>query len=95
MDYGLVDPNSIVIGYINAARRLGAVCLNDWFHNRYRTEKDTVHKVLTSLVNLEPQSVVNACGLWITFFENEIGLDTVVAIIIRETMITIAAIRIL
>src|SRR5579859_6612879 len=51
---GLADPNSVVMAYVNAARRLGARCVTDV----------TVTAVVTPDGRLATDCVVNAAGPW-------------------------------
>ncbi len=74
-DDGLADPNSIVMGYIKAARRQGAVCLTDCTVTDFELENNKVRKVRTSLGSVETETVVNACGPWSTFLGNLIDLE--------------------
>jgi sarcosine oxidase subunit beta len=87
-DDGLADPNSIVMGYINAARRHGAVCLTDCSATGIELEKNKVRKVRTSFGTVETETVVNACGPWSAFFGNEIGLDIPVSPLRRQWFVT-------
>ena len=87
-DDGLADPNSIVMGYINAARRHGAVCLTDCSATGIELEKNKVRKVRTSLGTVETETVVNACGPWSAFFGNEIGLEIPVSPLRRQWFVT-------
>ena len=87
-DDGLADPNSIVMGYINAARRHGAVCLTDCSANGIEVEKNKVRKVHTSLGTVETETVVNACGPWSAFFGKEIGFEIPVSPLRRQWFVT-------
>jgi sarcosine oxidase subunit beta len=87
-DDGLADPNSIVMGYINAARRHGAVCLTDCSATGIELKKNKVRKVRTSLGTVETETVVNACGPWSAFFGNEIGLEIPVSPLRRQWFVT-------
>ena len=87
-DDGLADPNSIVMGYINAARRHGAVCLTDCSANGIELGKNKVQKVRTSLGTVETETVVNACGPWSAFFGNDIGLEIPVSPLRRQWFVT-------
>ena len=72
---GLADPNSIVMGYINAALRYGAVCITDCSAIGIDVSNNQVRKVQTSLGTIETKTVVNACGPWSASLGNEIGLE--------------------
>ena len=87
-DDGLADPNSIVMAYINAARRLGAVCLTDCSASGIELEKNKVRIVRTNLGTVETETVVNACGPWSAFFGNGIGLEIPVSPLRRQWFLT-------
>ena len=72
---GLADPNSIVMGYINAALRYGAVCITDCSAIGIDVSNNQVRKVQTSLGTIETKTVVNACGPWSASLGKEIGLE--------------------
>lgn len=87
-DDGLADPNSIVMGYIKAARRQGAVCLTDCTVTDFELENNKVRKVLTSLGSVETETVVNACGPWSTSLGNVIDLEIPVSPLRRQWFVT-------
>jgi len=87
-DDGLADPNSIVMGYIKAARRQGAVCLTDCTVTDFELENNKVRKVLTSLGSVQTETVVNACGPWSTFLGNVIDLEIPVSPLRRQWFVT-------
>ena len=65
-DDGTVDPNSVVMGYINAAHRLGAQCLSDVAVQEVMVKRGKVVGVKTSHHDQEISApvVVNAAGPW-------------------------------
>ncbi|MED6339164.1 MAG: FAD-binding oxidoreductase [SAR324 cluster bacterium] len=87
-DDGLADPNSIVMGYIKAARRQGAVCITDCTVTDFELENNKVRKVLTSLGSVETETVVNACGPWSTFLGNVMDLEIPVSPLRRQWFVT-------
>ena len=87
-DDGLADPNSIVMGYIKAARRQGAVCITDCTVTDFELENNKVRKVRTSLGSVETETVVNACGPWSTFMGNVIDLEIPVSPLRRQWFVT-------
>ncbi|MED5240699.1 MAG: FAD-binding oxidoreductase [SAR324 cluster bacterium] len=87
-DDGLADPNSIVMGYIKAARRQGAICLTDCTVIDFELENNKVRKVRTSLGSVETETVVNACGPWSTFLGNVIDLEIPVSPLRRQWFVT-------
>lgn len=61
---GLVDPNSVVNGYISAAQRLGAKALNNADVKGIRVEGTKVTGVETSQGFIAAPMIVNAAGPW-------------------------------
>ena len=61
---GLVDPNSVVMGYISAAQRLGAKAFPNAGVTRVRVEAGKVRGVETASGSIEAPLVVNAAGPW-------------------------------
>src|SRR5579859_1508912 len=61
---GLADPNSVVMAYVNAARRLGARCLTDVKVTGIELTGGRVTAVVTPDGRLTTDCVVNAAGPW-------------------------------
>ena len=61
---GLVDPNSVVMGYIGAAQRLGIKAINNVEVNGIRVSRDKVTGVETAHGPIETRLVLNAAGPW-------------------------------
>jgi glycine/D-amino acid oxidase-like deaminating enzyme len=61
---GLVDPNSIVMGYVNAAARLGVKTFNNVEVSGIRVSGDKVQSVETSAGSIATRRVLNAAGPW-------------------------------
>ncbi|HCB32895.1 MAG TPA: FAD-binding oxidoreductase [Deltaproteobacteria bacterium] len=85
---GLADPNSIVMGYINAARRHGAVCITDCSAIGIDVKNNQIRKVQTSLGTIETKTVVNACGPWSASLGKEISLEISVFPLRRQWFVT-------
>jgi sarcosine oxidase subunit beta len=68
-DDGLVDPNSVVMGYIGAAQRLGVKAINNAGVNGIRLSGEKVTAVETAQGVIETRLIVNAAGPW----SNQIG----------------------
>ena len=85
---GLADPNSIVMGYINAARRHGAVCITDCSAIGIDVKNNQIRKVQTSLGTIETKTVVNACGPWSASLGKEISLEIPVFPLRRQWFVT-------
>ena len=61
---GLVDPNSVVMGYVSAAGRLGAKAFNDAGVTGIRVEGGKVRGVETAQGPVAAPVVINAAGPW-------------------------------
>jgi sarcosine oxidase subunit beta len=61
---GLVDPNSVVAGYVNAARHLGATLLNEVELTGIRVSSGRLLGVDTSRGPIDTPLLVNAAGPW-------------------------------
>jgi sarcosine oxidase subunit beta len=61
---GTVDPNGVVMGYINAAKRLGAKCFSGIGVEGILVEAGKVTGVRTRLGTVSAPVVVNAAGPW-------------------------------
>jgi len=85
---GLVDPNSIVQGYIAGARRLGAACLTDVEVKNITLKNGRIHGVKTTLGEMETPVVVNAAGPWAAQIGTMVGLDIPVVSIRRQIAVT-------
>lgn len=61
---GVADPNSVVMGYINAARRLGVTCLTGVSVTGLEQAGGRIRGVVTSAGVIAAPVVVNAAGPW-------------------------------
>ena len=85
---GLVDPNSIVQGYIAGAKRLGVKCLTDVEVMNISLKKGRIHGVKTRSGEIETPMVVNAAGPWAAQIGTMIGLDIPVVSVRRQIAVT-------
>jgi len=85
---GLVDPNSIVQGYIAGAKRLGAKCLTDVEVMNISLKKECIHGVKTRLGEIETPIVVNAAGPWAAQIGTMIDVDIPVVSVRRQIAVT-------
>jgi len=85
---GLVDPNSIVQGYIAGAKRLGAKCLTDVEVKNITLKNGRIHDVKTRLGEIETPIVVNAAGPWAAQIGTMIGVDIPVVSVRRQIAVT-------
>lgn len=61
---GLVDPNSVVMGYISAAQKMGAKAITNAEVTGIRIRGDQVEAVETSQGVIQTRMVLNAAGPW-------------------------------
>ncbi len=61
---GLVDPNSVVMGYISAAQRMDVQAINNVEVNGIRIRGDKVMGVETVHGSIETRLILNAAGPW-------------------------------
>jgi sarcosine oxidase, subunit beta len=61
---GLVDPNSVVAGYVSAAQKLGVTALTNTEVNGIRVSGDQVEAVETNQGVIQTRMVLNAAGPW-------------------------------
>ncbi len=84
---GLVDPNSVVMGYINAAQKMGVKAINRAEVTGIRVRSDQVESVETALGSIETRMVLNAAGPWSGLVGKMAGIQIPV-IPIRRQMFT-------
>lgn len=87
-DDGIVDPNGVVMGYINAARRLGAAALNDVAVTGISTEGGKVTGVETSAGKVSTPIVVNCAGPWAGLIGKMAGVEIPITPIRRQMLTT-------
>ena len=85
---GLVDPNSVVMGYINAAQRLGVKCLSRVEVTGIRVEAGRIAAVETNQGSLSTRAVVNAAGPWAGVVGGMAGVDIPIIALRRQIMTT-------
>jgi sarcosine oxidase subunit beta len=61
---GLVDPNSVVMGYVSAAQRLGAKAISRAEVTGIHVSGDQVEAVETTAGSIQTRTVLNAAGPW-------------------------------
>jgi sarcosine oxidase subunit beta len=61
---GTVDPNGVVMGYINAAHRLGARCFTNVTVENIQTTGGEIRSVKTDQGDIATPLVINAAGPW-------------------------------
>ena len=63
-DDGLVDPNSVVTGYVNAARKMGVILLNGTEVTGIRVASGRVRGVDTPQGSIDTPLILNTAGPW-------------------------------
>ncbi len=84
---GLADPNSVVSGYINAARRLGAQTHTDAPVTGIELNGNGTYTVQTPRGAIVAEQIVNAAGPWSAPISNMVGVPLPVKPI-RQQMLT-------
>lgn len=85
---GLVDPNSVVMGYIQAASRLKARALTGVEVTGILVERGKVSAVLTTEGRIGTSCVVNAAGPWAGVVGRMAGVDIPIVPIRRQMLTT-------
>lgn len=85
---GMCDPNGVVMGYINAARRLGATALEDTAAMSIQTSNGKVIGVETNKGTIATDTVVNAAGPWAVPISHTAGIDLPIQPIRRQWLTT-------
>jgi sarcosine oxidase subunit beta len=88
---GLADPNSVVMGYVNGARRLGVRAFTDTEVTAVQVEDGQVRGVTTQQGTVATRTVVNAAGPWAGRIGRLAGVDIPITPV-RRQMVTTAPI---
>jgi len=87
---GLVDPNSVVMGYIGAAQRLGVKTLTSTPVTGIQVRSDRIIGVETPTESISTPVIVDATGPWASLTGQMAGLDVPVSPIRRQWLTTTA-----
>jgi sarcosine oxidase subunit beta len=85
---GLADPNSVVAGYVNAARRLGVRALTDVAVTGIEVESGRIQGVQTDQGAIACDIVVNAAGPWSGLVAAMAGVDLPLTPLRRQMLTT-------
>jgi sarcosine oxidase, subunit beta len=85
---GLVDPNSVVMGYISAAERLGARAINNVEVTGIQTQGGRVTAVETTAGAIQTGVVINAAGPWAGRLGELAGVEIPIVPIRRQWLTT-------
>lgn len=87
---GLCDPNGVVMGYINAAARLGAQCLTQVEVTGLDVQDGVILGVHTNQGDIETPLVVNAAGPWAGQLGRLAGVEIPITPVRRQMLTTTA-----
>ena len=85
---GLADPNGVVNGYINAARRLGVTALTETAVTGIETKKGMITAVNTNRGTIQCDVVVNAAGPWSGVVSDMVGVPLPLTPLRRQMLTT-------
>ncbi len=85
---GLVDPNSVVMGYIGAAQRLGVQALNKVEVTGIQVRSGRITAVETDQGTVSTPVIVNAAGPWAGLIGRMAGVDIPIIPVRRQIMTT-------
>lgn len=85
---GLVDPNSVVMGYINRANERGAVCLSGIEVSGLKVQSGKIAGVITSAGEISTEFVLNAAGPWASLIGEMAGVSIPITPIRRQMLTT-------
>jgi len=85
---GLADPNSIVMGYVQAARRMGARCLTEAEVVGLEVQNGRIVAVETRLGRAQTHTVINAAGPWAGLIGAMAGVEIPIAPVRRQMLTT-------
>ncbi len=85
---GLVDPNGLVMGYINAAKKLGAMDFNSVEVTGLKLVSGKVSGVITTQGNIDAPIVINCAGPWAGKITKMAGFDIPITPLRRQMLVT-------
>ena len=85
---GLCDPNGVVMGYINAASKLGVRCLSDVAVTGLHMDGEKIIAVETSQGTIQCQTVVNCAGPWAGQISAMAGVELPITPVRRQMLTT-------
>ena len=85
---GLVDPNSVVAGYVSAAQKLGVKALTRAEVTGIRVRGDEVEAVETTQGPIQTRTVLNAAGPWAGLIGQMAGVEIPIVPVRRQMFTT-------
>jgi sarcosine oxidase subunit beta len=87
---GLVDPNSVVMGYVSGAQRLGVQCLNNVEVTGIQVAAGKIAGLETNQGTISTPAIVNAAGPWAGLVGQMAGVAIPIVPVRRQIMTTTA-----
>jgi sarcosine oxidase, subunit beta len=87
---GLVDPNSVVMGYVSQAQRLGVQCLNNVEVTGIQVAAGRIVGLETNQGTISTPTIVNAAGPWAGLVGQMAGVEIPIVPVRRQIMTTTA-----
>jgi sarcosine oxidase subunit beta len=85
---GIVDPNSVVAGYVSAAQKLGVKALNSVEVTGIRRSGDQIEAVETTQGAIQTRMVLNAAGPWAGLIGQMAGVEIPIVPLRRQWFTT-------
>ena len=85
---GTVDPNGVVMGYINASHKLGARCFSSVAVEGIDVEAGRIRGVRTTLGDVSTPAVINAAGPWAGLVSQMAGVPVPLVPLRRQWLTT-------
>ena len=85
---GLVDPNSVVMGYIQRGRQLGLKALTDQAVTGIDVHRERVQAVLTASGRIACGGIIDAAGPWAAVVGTMAGVDVPITPVRRQMVTT-------
>ena len=85
---GIVDPNSVVMGYIGSAQKLGGTALTGVEVTAIHVKGDSILGVQTNMGVIQTRAVLNAAGPWSGLVAKMAGVDLPITPLRRQMFTT-------
>ena len=85
---GIVDPNSVVMGYIGSAKKLGGTALTGVEVTDIQLKGDSILGVQTNMGVIQTRAVLNAAGPWSGLVAKMAGVDLPITPLRRQMFTT-------
>ncbi len=85
---GIVDPNSVVMGYISAAQRMGVKAITNSGVTGIRLNGERIEEVQTVSGNIKTGMVLNAAGPWASLIGKMAGVELPIVPVRRQMFTT-------